>query len=515
MASAFPGKMRPASLGLEDSDLGVLRIRQWREVVAELHGVVEKAFHLIHRAVGFDMGAFFLLDPDAQVFRAIKVMSQGELLDGEEEMPLPPHSPLRRLLEGRKDFLVFGPPENAVFIPLIAFAKVLGVLRLDRWRQRRSFTSREKDFLRQVARSLGLAVWRIHLMVQERAWDNQLRTFNEVSMLIHQSLRLKKLLEDVAKRIVKNLGFDRVKVYLVDPKKKTLRGELGYTIFEGAMDISEEIHPIRPGVNPLVDALLGDGRPSGGEVYRETIRYIPLRARTDVTGILMVDNVLSQQEISEDEIRILEILAGQLGLAIKNAELYEGVEELSITDELTRLYLPRHFRERLEQECQRAARANGRFALCMLDVDLFKRINDTYGHPVGDRVLQGLARQLRAVSRKIDVLCRYGGDEFMILLPDTSAEQALQFAERLRESIERLPFPLPHEQALHVSVSVGVAVYPENGALAEDLIRTADAALLWGKSRGRNAVHLYSPEAERARLPRPAADVPETGPQKS
>ncbi len=134
---------------------------------------------------------------------------------------------------------------------------------------------------------------------------------------------------------------------------------------------------------------------------------------------------------------------------------------------------------------------------------------------MGDRVLQGLARQLRAVSRKIDVLCRYGGDEFMILLPDTSAEQALQFAERLRESIERLPFPLPHEQALHASVSVGVAVYPENGTLAEDLIRTADAALLWGKSRGRNAVHLYSPEAERARLPRPAADLPETGPQKS
>jgi diguanylate cyclase (GGDEF)-like protein len=430
--------------------------------------------------------------------RSVKVMSGGEMMDGEEEMPLTSRSPLWQIIHRRKDFLAMGPPDHAVFSLLEAFGHPLGVLRLDRWSVHRPLFPAERRALQRISRSLALAVWHTATSVHTRLMDTQLRTFNEVSVLIHQSLRLKRLLEDVAKKIVRNLGFDRVRVYLVDPKKKVLRGELGYAIFEGLTDISDEVHPLKPGGgNPLVETLLGKARHPVADTYRETLRYIPLRSRNEIMGVFLVDNLLSQQPLAPEEVQLLETLAGQLGLAIKNAELYEGVEEMAITDELTRVYLPRYFRERLDQECLRAARAGTSFSVCMLDVDYFKRINDTYGHPVGDRVLQELSRQLLITSRKIDVVCRYGGDEFIILLPNTNAEQALQFAQRLRQNVNDLPFPLPHEQALRVSISAGIAVYPTHAVQAEELIRLADVALYGSKADGRNRVRLFSPEAER------------------
>jgi diguanylate cyclase (GGDEF)-like protein len=489
-------KVRSIDLGVGGSELGLLRIQHWASVLAELHDVFERAFHVMHGALPFNVGAVFLFDHDRQVFRAAKVMSGGEILDGEEEMPLPARSPLWKLMRRETDLLVVGPPDNATFVPLVAFENVLGVLRVDRWRGR-SYTPAEREFLQSLARSLALAIWRINLAVQDRIRDTQLRTFNEVSVLIHQSLRLKKLLEDVAKKVVKNLGFDRVKIFLADAKKKVLHGELGYAISEGLIDISEEVYPLKGAGNPLVDALVDNGRNPALSSFRQPIRYIPLRARSEVMGVFMVDNLLSQQEITPEEIQLLETLAGQLGLAVKNAELYEGVEELSITDELTRTYLPRYFKERLEQECQRAARTGAKFAVCMLDVDRFKSINDTYGHPMGDRVLQELARQLRAVSRQIDVVGRYGGDEFAILLPNTNAEQAMQFAQRLRQKVNELQFALPHEQSLPISVSLGIAIYPEHAHQAEELVKLADTALYWSKTGGRNDVRLYTPEAAR------------------
>jgi diguanylate cyclase (GGDEF)-like protein len=510
MADRTSGARRDRiDLGLSNTELGQLRIRHWRMVLNELHDVFDRAFQHLHRRVRFDLGAVFLFDHDRQVFRSVKVMSAGEVLEGEEEMPLPARSPLWRLFRGQTDFLVLGPPDNAAFVPLEAFDNLLGMLRLDRWREGPAFTEREKESIRRLADSLALAVWRVNLAVQDRVRDTQLRTFNEVSVLIHQSLRLKKLLEDVARRIVKNLGFDRVKIFLVDPKKKILRGELGFAIAEGLMDISEEVYPLKAGGNPLVDALTGNPRNPMLASFRQPIRYIPLRARSEVMGVFMVDNLLSQQEITADEIQLLENLAGQMGLAVKNAELYEGVEELSITDELTRLYLPRYFKERLEQECQRAARTNAPFALGMLDVDRFKGINDTYGHLVGDRVLQELAKQLRSVTRQIDVVGRYGGDEFCLLLPNTNAEQALQFAQRLRQKVAEIQFPLPHDTPLTITVSVGVAVYPQHGSQAEELIRLADAALYSAKSGGRNDVRLFSPEAGRGQPPSASTDEPD------
>jgi diguanylate cyclase (GGDEF)-like protein len=483
-----------------------LKIRHWREVVTELHRVFGQSLQRIRRQAAFDSAAAFLWDPEAGVMRAVKTVSGEEVIDGEEELPLTPKSPLRGLMQGGLEWLTLGPPDNAAFVPLKVFSSLLGLIRLSRGRTRRPFTRNEKRFLLQQAHALSLAVWWINSSVQDRLREAQWRTFNEISVLIHQSLRLRKLLEDVAKKVVKNFGFDRVKIFLVDSKKKVLRGELGYTLFEGLTDISKEMYPLKAGENALVNPLsrfpfVLPGRQEEsllGGLHRRILHSVPLQARQETLGVFMVDNLLSQQEISAEEIQLLETLAGQLALAIKNAALYEGVEELSIRDELTKLYLVRYFKERLEQECLRAVRSHIPFALCMVDVDRFKSINDTYGHPMGDRVLQGIAQQLQLVSRKMDVVARYAGDEFIVLLPNTSADQALQFAQRLRQSVYGLAFSMPspedpgESQALRVSVSIGVSVYPLHGTQAEQLIQTADAALYLSKRGGRNDVRLFS-----------------------
>jgi diguanylate cyclase (GGDEF)-like protein len=228
------------------------------------------------------------------------------------------------------------------------------------------------------------------------------------------------------------------------------------------------------------------------EKYQRTIVYLPLRTRDENMGVLMVDNLLSQQEIPPDQIPILTAIAGQLGMAIKNARLFQGVEELSITDGLTGLYLLRYFKQRLKEEFYRAERTHGQLSLMILDIDHFKRFNDTYGHPSGDTILTTVADRILSNARKVDLTARYGGDEFVILLPDTSADEALMLAERLHHAVSGETLILPDKNTIHITVSIGVATYPTHAATIDELIKRADEALYWIKSHGRNRIRLYS-----------------------
>jgi diguanylate cyclase (GGDEF)-like protein len=185
-------------------------------------------------------------------------------------------------------------------------------------------------------------------------------------------------------------------------------------------------------------------------------------------------------------------VAGQLSLAIKNARLFQGVEELSITDGLTGLYLLRYFKQRLKEEFFRAERTNSPLSLIILDIDHFKRINDTFGHPIGDTILAYVAERVMSNARKVDLTARYGGDEFVILLPDTSPDEALLLAERLHQTISKDFVTLPDGTSIHLTVSVGVATYPTHAATTDELIKRADEALYWIKSHGRNRIRLYS-----------------------
>jgi diguanylate cyclase (GGDEF)-like protein len=169
----------------------------------------------------------------------------------------------------------------------------------------------------------------------------------------------------------------------------------------------------------------------------------------------------------------------------KNREL----ERLSISDGLTALFNHRHIHDLLAEEFERAIRSRDALTVAMFDLDRFKSVNDNYGHQAGDRVLQQFADILRNTARDIDKIGRYGGEEFMVILPETDLEQGAVFVERVRREVARHHFHIGRDEPLHMTVSAGVATYPnEMVGSPETLIRFADEALYAAKARGRNRI---------------------------
>jgi diguanylate cyclase (GGDEF)-like protein len=182
-------------------------------------------------------------------------------------------------------------------------------------------------------------------------------------------------------------------------------------------------------------------------------------------------------------------------LTNERIEMMEKLKKLAITDGLTRLYNSRHFYNQMELEADRSNRYNHPLAMLLLDIDLFKEYNDTYGHLEGDKVLQSIGKTITSCLRKMDTAYRYGGEEFTILLPETTAEEARTVAERIRAGIEREEFtPTPHKGTT-VTISIGVTEYFKNEDLSE-FVQRADRAMYLSKKNGRNRVSSIFGEKE-------------------
>lgn len=186
-------------------------------------------------------------------------------------------------------------------------------------------------------------------------------------------------------------------------------------------------------------------------------------------------------------VRATGILADLAAVAIQNSFLYQEMEKRAVSDGLTGLYNHRWFQERLAEEIERAGRLGTRLALLMCDLDHFKKINDAYGHPVGDQVLSSVAQLLKAGIRRVDSAARYGGEEFALILVGASESGALELAERLRKQVAKLLFPAG-DQEFRVSISIGLSVYPDHARGKEELIESADQALYQAKHTGRNRI---------------------------
>lgn len=180
-------------------------------------------------------------------------------------------------------------------------------------------------------------------------------------------------------------------------------------------------------------------------------------------------------------------LLSQLELFLKRSQLYREIQELSITDGLTGVYVRRYFLERLKEELSRANISGSTLSYILLDVDKFKNINDTYGHIVGDAVLKGIAGILSQSLRSIDMCARFGGEEFCLMLPETTKEQAFAVAERIRLRVEEAKI-MAYNESLACTISIGIASYPDDAEQANALIDKADKALYRAKAQGRNRV---------------------------
>jgi diguanylate cyclase (GGDEF)-like protein len=189
----------------------------------------------------------------------------------------------------------------------------------------------------------------------------------------------------------------------------------------------------------------------------------------------------------QEKVRLAERLAAQAAVALENARLHDVVQRQAITDDLTGLVNRRRFKEALEAEIERARRFGEPLAIILADLDDFKRINDLFGHQVGDVVLRSFADLLRSHVRDADVAGRIGGEEFAILLPGTEASEAARVAERMRDSLGGLKLPVSDGQAVHMTSSFGIAQLGP-GDSADDLLRASDEALYRAKSEGKNRI---------------------------
>ena len=334
----------------------------------------------------------------------------------------------------------------------------------------------------------------------QRVARARLFAIQAVSTAVTSTLELKEVLKGLVRIVAEVLGLDACLVLLL-----TREG-----LFEvgASVGVSEEVEEglSRPfasliceealkGKEPLVihdlraDPRVPEDFPLRREGFRSAV-ILPMVGRTRKVGVLWA-LFKGGRPFARDEIDLLKVISSQAAVAVENALLKEHIERLAITDGLTGLYNHRYFRGALKRVVARAEERAEPVSLLMIDIDHFKRYNDTMGHLAGDELLRKLALFLRENVRPTDLVARYGGEEFAIILPGLSKWDAVNVAERLREGVEK---------NLGVTVSIGVASFPLDALNEDSLLSKADAALYEAKRKGRNRVCTVSPPATPAAL---------------
>lgn len=338
--------------------------------------------------------------------------------------------------------------------------------------------------------SIALQNARLYSLEQQRA--RQLQAINAIAQQTTAVLELEELLSRVCELIQSAFRISHVSLFLREDRDLVLRahhGTLTLRIPQGGR-FSASIDPwatILAGNHTATETVK---RGASTKFFEESASCIciPLVSFGQTLGILALDSVLPDA-FRDGDLQSLESVADICATAIQNAHYVERVKQLAYLDGLTGIFNRRFFELRIMEEIERARRYNTSMAVIMADIDHFKRLNDEFGHVLGDEVLRQVSSLFQQQVRMIDVVCRYGGEEFVVLLTQANSEQAVLIAEKLRKAVASWQFPgVP----CAVTVSAGVAAFPEHGATRNALVKAADAALYAAKQAGRNRVCIGS-----------------------
>jgi len=218
---------------------------------------------------------------------------------------------------------------------------------------------------------------------------------------------------------------------------------------------------------------------------------VPLICQDRVVGVLNLADKIGSNYFNYEDIALIELFSQLVGASIGNIKLFEKIQRQAITDGLTGLVNHKTFYEILEKELNRSRRYGGQISLIMVDVDNLKKINDTHGHRAGDKVIKEISRRIKNCVRQIDTAARYGGDEFAVILPNTSLTDATIAAERMVEAVSQTPTTWRKEQ-IQLSISVGLGQYDAD-TNPEDITSRSDQALYSAKQAGKNTVRIFEP----------------------
>jgi diguanylate cyclase (GGDEF)-like protein len=221
----------------------------------------------------------------------------------------------------------------------------------------------------------------------------------------------------------------------------------------------------------------------------KSLMCVPVKIKNSIIGVFEFYNAKSRRPFTEKDLELLLKLVGYASMAIEKTLIYQKMENLAVTDELTNLFNIRYLTRTLDAEVERSQRFGTSFSLIFMDIDFFKNVNDSFGHLVGSKLLIEVAQLILGSLRTIDTVARYGGDEFVMILPQTPLKGGFYVAERIRKDMEKKVF-LKHEgYMIRVTASFGVATYPENAKTKEELLKIADKAMYRGKNTTRNVVY--------------------------
>jgi len=398
-----------------------------------------------------------------------------------------------------KEYIPISPSmRSELCVPLKTRDRMIGVMNVES-AQVNDFNEADEQLLMTFAGQLAVAIEKTRLYQKAVNLAERSTIINRAAQEISASLDLEQVFAAIHRASGQLMPADDFIIALLDKDKQEI--ETVYLI-EGGI----RLNSIRfPAENGLSGHVIATGRSlkfddyenedvklnsvSYGVNVTRSYLFVPLKVKAKTIGVLSVQ-CYSPYVYSNDDQEILEMLASQAAIAIDNARLFTELQQLATIDPLTGVYNRRHFFNLAQKEVERARRYAHPLSAIMLDIDNFKAVNDTYGHAIGDQVLQAVAMGCHSQLRDTDIFCRYGGEEFTILLPDTDLSRALLVGERLRQEVEHFHLDTQSEP-LGITISLGLAAFSDKFTDIDDLLQVADQALYRAKSAGRNKLLVY------------------------
>jgi diguanylate cyclase (GGDEF)-like protein len=465
----------------------------------------DEILRTVHMELGqiFDTGDFYVAFQEGDEIRFEFEVEKGQVLpkrsrridNGLTEyilrtgQPLLIRSDLARARERLgTTFIPHNPAKSFCGAPILLGGRPAGVMAARSTDREFVFEQRDLEVMQTAASQVSVAVENARLFAEEQRRSRQLAFLNSISKTAISSQDAEQMLLEIVTHIQKNFRFDHIGIGIFDYAQKDIeiKAEAGTT----AKTLGRRI-PLGAGILGRVartgeSALVqGTGAAPLQGILPESraVLCIPIAYSETLLGVL---NVESQREdaFSPQDVLIMNTLADLLATALHNSFVFQKLQQQAITDPLTGIKTRRFFWEALTAEWKRASRSGRPFSVVFIDLDKFKEVNDSLGHLEGDLVLARVGRLLEQKCRQSNVVARYSGDEFVVLMPETGIEQAQVLADRLRDWLTNDPMLQEH----HITGSFGVASFPLHGLAAEDIVRVADSGMYLSKHEGGDRV---------------------------